>query len=95
MKNDDYIKRGDCIEAITKAEKWWWNADDLRNYREIFERIPAADVELVKHGRWIPINRTYPAWWQYGIARHKCSECGSEEMTARKRCPECGAKMEE
>lgn len=53
MPNDDYVKRSDCLEAIKKAEKWWWNADDLRNFREIFERIPAADVELKRE--WIPV----------------------------------------
>ncbi len=58
------------------------------------EAPAAADAEPVRHGRWIPINRSNPSWSQFGIAQHKCSECGSEEMIARKRCPECGAKMD-
>lgn len=59
------------------------------------EDLPAADVEPVGRGRWIPINRINPAWGQFGIAQHKCSVCGSEEVIARKRCPKRGAKMGE
>ena len=68
-----------------------WTA---RGVWAIIERQPAADVEPVRHGRWIPINRINPSWSQFGIAQHKCSECGSEEVIARKRCPEYGAKMD-
>ena len=108
MPTDDYIKRSDALKAIlgvsiydtieeldgarTIAENTW--ADGLYDaYKIIEEEVDAADVEQVKHGHWIPINRINPARGQFGIAQHKCSECGSEEVIARKRCPECGAKM--
>lgn len=54
---------------------------------------PAADVELVRHGRWID---AYPdiepnPMFMYGI----CSECGFEQGISKylKYCPDCGADM--
>jgi hypothetical protein len=94
--HDDYIKRSDVLYELYRYAS---ARDSVRvvKYRvDLYERIgmiPAADVEPVRHGKWIPINRINPAWGQFGVAQHKCSECGSEEVIARKRCPECGAKM--
>lgn len=68
-------------------------AEGWNSLIKILYNAPAADVEPVRHGRWIPINRINPVWSQFGIKQHKCSECGCEEESARKRCPECGAKM--
>lgn len=95
MPTDDYIKRDDvktavfawCVDAMRHGEKKYLD--------EVIAKIPAAEVEPVMRGHWIPINRTNPSWSQFGVAQHKCSECGSEEVIARKRCPECGAKMME
>ena len=85
---DEYIKRSDARAYVRHA-----HGKGL-NLMECIDAIPAADVEPVRHGRWIPINRINPVWSQFGIKRHKCSECGCEEERARKRCPECGAKMD-
>lgn len=52
------------------------------------------EQEPVRHGRWIPINRSNLSWSQMGIAQYKCSECRTEEGCARKDCPECGANMD-
>ena len=90
MPTNDYINRSDALSLIVGGNELigrGWLIKELAT-------LPAADVEPVRHGRWIPINRTNPSWSQFGIAQHKCSECGGEEMIARKRCPECGAKMD-
>lgn len=92
MPTDDYIKRSDCIEAITKAEKWWWNADDLQEYRRIFESIPAAYVAEVRHGRWKGPR------YRFGIDELECTMCGHLiKVRAGSELPNfcdyCGAKM--
>lgn len=86
-----YIDANELIGAVDGNR---FVTDSVKSYvRCTVRNIPAADVEPVRRGHWIPINRINPALAQFGIAQHKCSECGSEEMSARKRCPECGAKM--
>lgn len=92
MPNDDCIKRSDAVNALM-TDRNLTPAERLETVNRIMS-ISAADVEPVRHGRWIPINRINPVWTQFGIAQHKCSECGNEETIARKRCPECGAKMD-
>lgn len=57
---------------------------------------PTADVEEVKHGKWIPVQYTY-----FGLKRYECSECKDDEYWQKryiehkeKYCPNCGAKMD-
>lgn len=61
--------------------------------------LPAADVEPVRHGRWIPTGYDgyadgAPVWDEW-----ECSECAHEhsgdEDTLTAFCPDCGAKMDE
>ena len=59
-------------------------ADAYNDLAEDFHRIPAADVEPVRHGRWK----------RYSTTMMECSLCGKH--TARHKfnyCPNCGAKM--
>jgi len=96
---NDYITRRNALNAACSDCYCCETIDEFEDttcpVKQKFMSIPAADVERVKHGRWIPINRSNPLWAQMGIAQHKCSECGSEEVIARKLCPECGAKMDD
>ena len=46
-------------------------------------KVPAADVEVVRHGSWIEKGR-----WVH------CSECGAVGMFNWKRCPHCESKMD-
>lgn len=57
----------------------------------IVEDAPAADVELVRHGRWIDEN---PA--SFLDPRMRCSVCGHVDLPLAKwrYCPMCGAKMD-
>lgn len=57
----------------------------------LLECVSAADVEPVRHGRWV----AHDDFWR------KCSECGKtwhEQWVISKAlnyCPNCGAKMDE
>ena len=53
--------------------------------------LPAADVEPVRHGRWII--RRGQDWPEWAI-RIVCSECGLVTGEKSKYCPNCGAKMD-
>ena len=52
------------------------------------ENFPAADVEPVKRGRWLPQILLGTRVWD-------CSECKTIGNPAWKRCPMCEAKMDE
>lgn len=64
---------------------------------DILIDIPAADVQSVKHGRWIgvyeycEIHNLRPS----GLAvYHWCSECDKAEKKTSDFCPNCGARMD-
>jgi hypothetical protein len=59
-----------------------------------FASAPAADVEPVRHGRWITSDFAC-----HYMSRDQCSACcwrskGYADMTWATWCPSCGAKME-
>lgn len=69
-----------CLEhedKITDTEK-----AVLTGVKTCIERIPAADVMEVRHGRWI--------WKGHYLI---CSEC-DHESDRTNYCPNCGAKMD-
>lgn len=85
-----YIDREVAVNAIKK------DVMGGLNYESILKRIPSADVQPVKHGRW---------------SGYSCSNCGvskynfisfnivSEKEYARPfgtwlYCPRCGARMD-
>lgn len=102
MPNNDYILRSDALKAIlgvsiydtkeelegarTMAENTW--ADGLYDaYKIIEEEVDAADVEPVRHGRWVSKEGIY------GVVY--CSICDFElKIDNTPRCPHCGAKMD-
>lgn len=53
------------------------------------ENEPAADVQEVKHGKWLP--------YKFGLEVVACSICGAvyEGGDSFRFCPKCGAKMDE
>lgn len=55
-------------------------------------RAPAADVEVVKHGRWerLPDNEE----WAYCSQCHCCWEWEIINNCNVRYCPNCGAKMD-
>lgn len=74
----EYIERELAIEALSRGE-------GCGNVcRRAIERILAADVAPVRHGRWK----------RYGKNLGECSECGEVVSVRNNYCPNCGAKMD-
>ena len=82
----DYIRREDALFALRKAERGGSMTALTRlerAYAEIRE-MPAADVAVVRHGRWI----------HHEDGVFTCSECGNAESNDSYYCRLCGAKMD-
>jgi len=79
----DYISRDAAIELLH------YNTDERCSaVVSDFEEIPAADVEPVRHGRWI--DNGIPDSILSG-----CSACGfSYGANSFRYCSNCGAKMD-
>ena len=73
----EYIDRK-AVLSILAAKNAPWNA-----YEKI-AALPAADVQPVKHGRWILENNL----------SYSCSVCGVPQWNISMFCPDCGAKMD-
>ena len=101
---DDYISRPYIMGKLTAADAQKavreMSGDEAYNwFLELVGFAPAADVEPVRHGRWIGLeydgyadgNPVYDLW--------ECSECGEEvrgESVPETHlfCHNCGAKMD-
>jgi hypothetical protein len=68
MKMDEYIRKDKAIDIFIEGD-----GDDeftegynfaVNEYREKIRAIPAADVQPVKHGRWITKAEEYYKAWQ-------------------------------
>ena len=110
MPTDDYILRSDALKAIEYKN---WREENrtptieelhLTEYQllaEAINKIPAADVEPVRHGRWI--QSTEECEWNE-LECAECSECGEDYVLGEwgyedflkimNYCPNCGAKMD-
>lgn len=62
---------------------------------KIIDEQPAADVQEIRHGRWIK------KYLEYKQCLYKCSCCGTEvnkryieDFGHKDFCPDCGAKMD-
>ena len=86
----DYISREAAIADFEQCnrENPVWTPQRVKT---LLMRIPAADVEPVRHGRWI----VPPPPDAYTYCKVVCSEChkvAGKHKTVY--CPNCGAKME-
>lgn len=90
MAEPEYIERGAAKHAADLAFDMTETEYDML-CKEL-DRVPAADVAPVVHGRWI--EKSAPARKIY----FECSHCGAQENkhTAIKGhyCWRCGAKMD-
>lgn len=99
---DDYISREVLVahfrrlatEARAEYEEFGDEAgtiaDTFFDAATVIKNFPAADVEPVRHGRWI---NKKGGFWEVA----QCSECGEWQPTtgaSGKRCNNCGAKMD-
>ena len=84
----EYINRAELIENLNKFATEHYNA--LIN--QIITKQPTADVQEVRHGKWISNNLGGYKWAYY------CSECGWIDdypfNDRHKYCSHCGAKMD-
>lgn len=86
----EYIERELAIEALSRGE----GCGNI--CRRAIERILAADVAPVRHGRWKPYHEADIGYDEYGV---RCSNCkfeveDHEVNFIMKYCPNCGAKMD-
>lgn len=90
----EYIEREAAIEeAIDAVDEWsgGYNPHRAAMIRDGINTIPAADVTLARHGRWMTCKPYNPEFNGY-----KCSECGAryQGFSPDNYCPNCGAKMD-
>lgn len=86
----DYIKREDTLKAVLNA----MGIVDKYEIKDVIKSIPSAEVEEVRHGRWIERCEDQDGIYEF------CSECGIDtDIThygeSYAYCPNCGAKMDE
>lgn len=100
---DEYIKRKEAIltvrgyakHSIDKGRKSLDTVDDSINMCDEIDRLPAADVVPVVHGRWdeskehFYLNNGCKEWINF-----YCSECDAPNNSPTDYCPNCGAKMD-
>lgn len=102
---DEYISREAAIDkhcAICKDNALCYRSRESCPEVKSFNSMPAADVQPVRHGRWI--ETTQPMGWE-DVTCAECSECGEdfvldewgmEDMkNLMHYCPNCGADMNE
>jgi DNA-directed RNA polymerase subunit RPC12/RpoP len=105
MPNNDYILRSKALKAVCETcsehgEEGESCASHCGDYA-LIQNIPAADVEPVRHGRWIDKSNDEYAYYCENV--YQCSACGEEwdilEGTPKQNsyhyCPNCGAKMDD
>ena len=64
----------------------------IRKALRLVETASAVDVELVRHGRWIPVELKRSIGVLKGV---ECSLCGEQKVgKGYNYCPNCGAKMD-
>lgn len=84
----DYISREAAMEIVKRT-----SGDYAAAFSEI-RKLPAADVEPVRHGAWYQCFED----WRQQQEGNKCSVCGFEYYGTGIRSfhyrPNCGAKMD-
>lgn len=88
----EYVKREYAIDAVLDV---YYDTPDIDLSGEKFEaailKIQAADVEPVRHGRWVEKEK-----YTFGIM-YDCSLCENRILDNGhpwNYCPNCGAKMD-
>lgn len=82
----EYIEREEVLLAVM-------NAGCPANTIEAIMSVPTAEVEPVRHGKWIGASIS-------GIDHYRCTECGEyieSVWTSNfdyRYCPNCGARMD-
>ena len=92
----EYIEREAVHDLVQSLTKYAWASPDNTGHRVTVDaddanfgvdKIPAADVAPVRHGRWLPFHSTAAGDIQY------CSACEIGCTWKPNYCPNCGADM--
>lgn len=101
---DEYISREEAIKELHEVyeNEYPTASGDFDEYAShdvpnVLRNIPSADVQPVKHGRWLPSDSCITA--AYGTIHCQiCSECGADLMEDNDYdydfCPVCGTRMD-
>lgn len=88
----EYIEKAELIKKLCFETAEWWYSPTIKTINE----FPSADVQLVKHGRWLNEYLDENDVW-----RADCSNCKSEcadyfgrISITHKYCEYCGARMD-
>ena len=93
------------IERIQRKEKKHYGITAVffafNAAKDYKKKLPAADVQEVKHGHWIAemrglyhgINLLDDKNFK-GLSMYSCSECKEKVIYKGNYCPNCGAKMD-
>ena len=115
----EYISRDKAREIIENQQKavcyngrWGRGAaidvgkyDELETVLDSIDAIPTAEVEPVRHGKWLDVQETdlYVPDHKFTITKttETCSKCkvrigftGPKEYLFDSLCPNCGARMD-
>lgn len=84
--DDEYIRRSDALTGVELFQCGWAEIEAVQ--ADYIERLPAADVAPVVHGKWGDNGIE-------GSMLVKCSVCGFDcGANSFSYCPNCGAKMD-
>lgn len=83
----EYIEKAELIKKLCFETAEWYYSPTIKTIKD----FPAADVQPVKHGKWIwDSNAPHREHGAY-----KCSNCGCHSDFEENYCYNCGAKMDE
>lgn len=74
------------VATDLNSKGWGITRNDFKLIDRVLFEFPAADVEEVRHGRWIEASAEDPC-------EYRCSECGWLTDDEWNYCPYCGALM--
>lgn len=88
---DEYIKRDGVLRKFNIDDMMNVNGTliSLQDARETISNFPSADVDTVRHGRWV--------CGDYYDVGDVCSECDWDSQMicpSYRYCPNCGARMD-
>lgn len=63
-----------------------------RVFKEIINDAPTADVEELRHGKWVDCGTLWDGDDEYQM--YRCSECTFPSYRKARYCSYCGAKMD-
>lgn len=90
----EYIERQAAIDAVTAVyvrTAGYKTRERVWETREAIQKLPAADVSPVVHGRWIEQEK-----YNFGTM-YDCSICGDRILDnghSWNYCPNCGCRMD-